>query len=257
MSSWPRSPGARSEAGEPLLAARGLVGPGIGPIDLEARPGEILGVFGLVGSGRTELLETLFGARKLHAGSVERDGEPVRLRRPADAVSAGIALVPSDRLRKSVFPTLKAGDNVLLPSLSRLSRLGWRRRSHEREAFSSVTQQLNLQPQRRDLEARRFSGGNQQKLVISRWMQSGDDCRVLLLDEPTQGVDVGARKDLYDALRRFADSGRAVVVTSSEPEELLQLAHRVVVLSRGRAVGSLRGADITERRILELAHLGE
>src|SRR6185436_12783550 len=111
---------------------------------------------------------TLFGARSLHGGRITRDGEPVRLRRPADAVAAGIALVPSDRLRKSVFPTLQAADNVLLPSLSRMARLGLRRRRREREAFTDVTGRLNLQPQRRELEARRFSGGNQQKLVISR-----------------------------------------------------------------------------------------
>src|SRR4029078_11238686 len=98
------------------------VAPGIGPIDVAARPGEILGVFGLVGSGRTELLETLFGARSLHGGRITRDGEPVRLRRPADAVAAGIALVPSDRLRKSVFPTLQAADNVPLQSVARVAR---------------------------------------------------------------------------------------------------------------------------------------
>jgi ribose transport system ATP-binding protein len=242
---------------EPVLRVSNLVGPGIGPIDLEARPGEVLGIFGLVGSGRTELLESLFGARKLHGGTIECEGEALRLRRPDDAVAAGLALVPSDRLRKSVFPTLPAGDNVLLPRMSPLSRFGFRSRARERVAFDGVTAQLNLDPPRRELEARRFSGGNQQKLVISRWLQSGSDCRVLLLDEPTQGVDVGARKDLYDALLAFAKPDRAVLLTSSEPGELLQLASRVLVLSRGRAVGLLRGADITERRMLELAHLGE
>jgi ribose transport system ATP-binding protein len=179
------------------------------------------------------------------------------LSRPDDAVEAGIALVPSDRLRKSIFPTLRASENVLLPSLARMSRFGLRRRRRERAAFDAATGGLNLQPRRPDLEARQFSGGNQQKLVISRWMGAGDACRVLLLDEPTQGVDVGARRDLYDALRRLAADDHAVVVTSSEPEELPQLANRVVVLSRGRIVGELRGPEITERRMLELAHLGE
>jgi ABC-type sugar transport system ATPase subunit len=132
-----------------------------------------------------------------------------------------------------------------------------RRRGPERRTFTQAAEQLHLQPQRPELEARRFSGGNQQKLVLGRWMQSGEKCKVLLLDEPTQGVDVGARSELYRAVREFARDGRAVVLTSSEPEELIEVADRVLVLSRGRQVGMLTGDEITETRMLELAHLGE
>ena len=146
--------GSDCVASRPILRADGLLAPGIGPIDLEVGAGEVLGVFGLVGSGRTELLETLFGARRLDGGSVWMGDERLRLRRPDDAVEAGLALVPSDRLRKSVFPTLQAGENVLLPSLARLSRFGIRRRRRERAAFDEITKGLNLQPPRRDLEAR-------------------------------------------------------------------------------------------------------
>ena len=246
------------EAQQPLLSISRLVASGIGPLDLDLHPGEIVGIFGLVGSGRTELLETLFGARRLHSGRIELAGRRLKLRNTADAVAAGIALVPSDRLRTSLFASMSSLDNMLLPSFVRLGRLGLRRRSEERHAFSEVAATMNLQPRRSDLEARRFSGGNQQKLVLGRWLQQGQPCTVLLLDEPTQGVDVGARRDLYDALRDFTGTGeRAVVMTSSEPEELLRLAHRVVVLSAGGGVGVLRGAEITEHALLELAHTQE
>lgn len=244
--------------GTPVLRARGLVAAGIGPIDVDVAPGEILGVFGLVGSGRTELLETLFGARRAAGGEVWVGDRKVRVRHPGDAVAEGIALIPSDRLRKSVFPTLSAADNVLLPSFGRLSRARtWRRRASERGLFDEAASGLNLQPARPRLEAQRFSGGNQQKLVLGRWLQSGDGCRVLLLDEPTQGVDVGARSELYRGVRDFVRGGRAAVLASSEPEELLAVADRVLVLSRGRPVGLLEGNGVTELRMLELAHLGE
>ena len=240
--------------GDIILSARRVVAPGIGPIDIDVHSGEIVGVFGLVGSGRTELLETLFGAQPAHAGTIAIGGRERAIRSPAAAVAAGVALVPSDRHRKSILGGLSAIDNALLPSFGRLARFAVRSRKVERATFDDVAGRLNLQPRRSDLEARRFSGGNQQKLVIGRWLPEGEHCRVLLLDEPTEGVDVGARSDLYKALREFASAGRGVIVTSSEPEELLALADRVIVLSRGRRVAELHGDEISERRLLEAAH---
>jgi ribose transport system ATP-binding protein len=245
-------------SGAALLRVRHLVGGGIGPLDLDLAEGEILGVFGLVGSGRTELLETLFGARGMRTGTISIADEPVNLRRPGAAVAAGMALVPSDRFRNSVLVTMRAGDNILLPSFKRLARLGTlRRRARERRLFTQIASRLDLQPPESQLEAGRFSGGNQQKLVLGRWLLSGDECRILLLDEPTQGVDVGARAELYAAIREFVGSRRGAIVTSSEPDELTQIADRVLVLSRGRRVDVLEGSDITELRMVESAHLGE
>jgi ribose transport system ATP-binding protein len=143
---------------------------------------------------------------------------------------------------------------MLLPSYRLLGRLGLRRVGSERSVFGQAAGALRLHPQRGDLEARRFSGGNQQKLVIARWLNALGHCRLLLLDEPTQGVDVGARKEIYDALRAAAADGRSVVVTSSEPDELMQIADRVVVLSGGRIAGVLEGGNIAEARMLSLAH---
>jgi ribose transport system ATP-binding protein len=239
------------------ISADGILAPGIGPIDLTVREGETLGVFGLVGSGRTELLETLFGARRRYGGSISIGGQVTAIGSPGDAVAAGIALVPSDRRRRGIFRDLSAGDNMLLRALRRLSWFGIRRFSREADLFHNLADQLDLQPRRRALDAQSFSGGNQQKLVLGRWLQDSQHCRVLLLDEPTEGVDVGARQDLYETLRAFCATGSAVVLTSSEPEELLQVVDRVIVLSHGRAVANLARGEITERRLLELAHLGE
>jgi ribose transport system ATP-binding protein len=215
-------------------------------------------VFGLVGSGRTELLESLFGAREVLGGTIDLGQGAVRPKGPAKAFASGIALVPSDRLRKSMFPSLSAADNMLASSFGDIARGGMRRRARERSLFGQAASNLNLQPRQPDLEARRFSGGNQQKLVHGRWLNAVKDCRVLLLDEPTQGVDVGARSEIYAALRAAVAAGdRSVVATSSEPEELMQIADRVIVLSHGRLVGLLEGRDITENRLLALAHAVE
>jgi ribose transport system ATP-binding protein len=144
---------------------------------------------------------------------------------------------------------------VLLPSYRKLSKFGIRRAGVEQRSFTTVTDRLDLQPRRGDIPARSYSGGNQQKLVVGRWLSTR--CDVLLLDEPTQGVDVGARRDLYTAIREMAAEGRAAIVTSSEPEELSQLADRVLVLSRGHIVAELPASEVTERRLLELSHHNE
>lgn len=248
------APFAGAATAEPLLRVKDLIAAGIGPVTFDVRPGEVLGVFGLVGSGRTELLETLFGNRVRYGGAVSVDGKTLDPRGPAAAVSAGLALVPADRLRKSILGSLSSAENMLLSSFGLLGRLGLRNRSAERRTFSQATARLDLRPPRMDLEARRFSGGNQQKLVIARWLNSTRECRLLMLDEPTQGVDVGARRDIYAALRATAASGGSVVVTSSEPEELVQIAHRVIVLSGGRIAATLRAEEIDETRLLSLAH---
>jgi ribose transport system ATP-binding protein len=251
------SAGRQSQArsATPALSVQGLVGGGIGPVDLDVGAGEVIGIFGLVGSGRTELLETLFGARPASAGTIAVRGHRLKLRRPPDAVSAGVALVPSDRLRKGMFPTRRASENVLLRSFVQFSHFGlWRRPRKERSAFEETARQVKLDPPRPELEARRFSGGNQQKLVLGRWLRARDRCHVLLLDEPTQGVDVGARQELYEAIRSFSRGGCGVLLASSEPEELIEVADTVIVLSHGRLVGRLRGQEISETRMLALAH---
>jgi ABC-type sugar transport system ATPase subunit len=243
----------------PSLEVRGLAGPGFGPVDLTVGEGEIVGLYGLVGAGRTELLETLAGARRATAGGARIAGERLSLRSPAAVLGQGVALVPSDRLRTSIFPTLPAADNVLLPSYAHLARAGTARdRRAEQTLFGAVAGAMSLAPNRPHLAAARYSGGNQQKLVIGRWLNPRTGCRLLLLDEPTDGVDVAARAELYAALRRFVTTGgTAALLASSEPEELLAVADRVIVLARGRISGVLQRTDLDEHTLLELAHAGE
>jgi len=246
------------DEGTARLQVHDLLGPGIGPIDLDVQARETVGVFGLVGSGRTELVETIFGARKRRSGTVSVDGRGVRMKDSADAVAAGVALIPSDRMRKSLFIDIRADENVLFPSYGRLSRRGmWRDRRGERKLFKEGADQINLDPPVASQVARRFSGGNQQKLVLERWLQLGEACSVMLLDEPTQGVDVGARGELYAAIRGFAEGGGAIVFTSSEADELLQVADRIVVLARGKVVCEYERGAVTESELVEAAHFGE
>lgn len=243
----------RVRAGEAVLELRGLRGPRFGPVDLRVGAGEVVGLFGMVGSGRTELLETLFGARQAVGGDARFRGRRHRPANPAGAIAAGIALVPSDRLRQSLFAELSALENSLLPSFRALSRLGLRQRDRERDRFAAAAGDVRLHPAEPRMPARILSGGNQQKLVVGRWLALPGRVALLLLDEPTQGIDVGARHDLYRLLRQLARDGTGVLFASSDPDEARALADRVVVLSRGRVVAQLRAAAASNERLLGLA----
>lgn len=243
---------------KPMLSVSNLRAVNLGPVSMNVSAGEIVGVFGLVGSGRTELLETLFGASRNVDGAVTLDGKHYSPRDTANAVRQGAALVPSDRLRKSIVSGMSAADNMLMSAMNVMDLFGLRRPTREAKVFDAEAAKLNLVPREPTLEARRFSGGNQQKLAIGRWLHGLRDVKLLMLDEPTQGVDVGARKDIYEALRAVSAEGHAaILVTSSEPEELFQIAHRVIVLSDGKIAGELSGDDVTDSAMMALAHAAE
>lgn len=249
----PRTPPRAAQ--EPQLAVEELTGPGFGPVSFRVAPGEIVALFGLIGSGRTRLLETLFGRRVRTGGGIRLAGRPVSPRRPAQALSAGVALVPADRRTQGLLPVLGAHDNVLLPAVRRLARRGLRSRATERELFARVAQAVELRLARPDLPAAAFSGGNQQKLMLGRWVDPALGVRVLLLDDPTQGVDVGARQEIYRTVSDLAARrGAAVVFASSDPEEVVALAHRALILAGGRVTAELSGAQLTEEALLSAAH---
>ncbi|UUU36859.1 sugar ABC transporter ATP-binding protein [Streptomyces sp. CA-210063] len=248
----PSSPGAPLTA---RLTVRGLRGPGFGPVDLTVGEGEIVGLYGLIGSGRTRVLETLFGRRRVAGGTVRVGDRAVSPARPADALAAGIALVPADRRAQGLLPGLSAQDNVLLPSVRTLARRGVRALGAERRVFDSLAEAVGLRPTRPALPASAFSGGNQQKLLLGRWINEARAVGVLLLDEPTQGVDVGAREEIYDVVATLAEQrGTAVLFASSDPEEAASLAHRCLIVDRGRIVGELSGPDLTEEALLAAVH---
>ncbi|MFJ2960961.1 sugar ABC transporter ATP-binding protein [Streptomyces collinus] len=239
----------------PRLVAEDLRGPGFGPVGLSVAEGERVGLFGLIGSGRTRILETLYGRRRATAGTIRVGDRTVAPARPADALAAGIALVPADRRAQGLFPSMTAQDNALLPSVKPLSRLGVRALSSERRVFGALATAVGLRPARPRLPAGAFSGGNQQKLVLGRWINEARHVDVLLLDEPTQGVDVGARQEIYRVVSTLAgERGTAVLFASSDPEEIVALADRCLIVARGRIVGELSGTELTEQALLSAVH---
>ena len=240
---------------EPVLKVQGLSRQGeFETLDLEVRPGEIVGLAGLVGSGRSEILETVYGARKPTTGQVLVDGKALKPGSVRAAVRAGLGLAPEERKAQALLMLESVTRNVSVSSMSRFSRGGWIDRGAELGAARAATRELSLRPDNPSVPVRTLSGGNQQKAVLARWLLRG--CKVLLLDEPTRGVDVGARAELYAVIRRLADEGLAVLLVSSEVPEVLGLADRVLVLREGRVVHTAPARELDEHRVLDLVMEG-
>ncbi|MBW4025465.1 MAG: sugar ABC transporter ATP-binding protein [Proteobacteria bacterium] len=219
-------------------------------ISFAVRDGEIFGIAGIVGAGRTELVRSIAGADPLAAGTITLDGAVLRLTGPADAIGAGIVLVPEDRKGQGVLLEHSVGDNLALGNMDRLGGHGWIDPAKIRDFGTRMMERLGVKG-RVGQQARYLSGGNQQKVVIARWVAR--EPKVFILDEPTRGIDVGARAAIYEVIAELAGSGMAVVVVSSDLEEVLGLAHRVMVLARGRQMGILDRADATNLAVMALA----
>jgi ribose transport system ATP-binding protein len=223
---------------ETVLEVRGLdVVGAAGPVSFSVRAGEIVGLAGLVGAGRTELLEAIFGSRRSTAGSVLVHGRPVKRNHPAAAITAGMAMVPEDRKLNGAVLSMSVLDNGSLPRLSSFSLAGWLRGKARSTAVSEVMSTVRLRSRGLGQEVGTLSGGNQQKVVLARWLTG--DVNVLLLDEPTRGVDVGARSEIYRIITEFAANGMAVVMASSDMPEIVGLSHRAFVMRAGELVGEL------------------
>jgi ABC-type sugar transport system ATPase subunit len=248
----PRAEAAASAHGAPVvLELRNLTRrPCFRDISLTLRAGEIVGLFGLVGSGRSELLETLFGMSAPHSGELIVAGRPVRFSSVHEAVRHGIALVPEERQRQGLFFNLSLRHNLVLPSrAAQEARLV--RGAAEREEAERLLKAWRIKAAGVDAPPDSLSGGNQQKVVLAKWLAI--EPRVLLLDEPTKGVDVGAKFDIHEIIRRQAAGGMGCLVVSSDLPEVLTLAHRVLVMREGRLQGELDGADATEESVMDLA----
>lgn len=243
-------PSRSAERRPPVLVARGMTVPSrLHGVSFEAAPGEIVGVAGLVGSGRTELLESIFGARRAE-GTVTVSGERVPRLRPRAMAARGVALVPEDRQGQGLALPLPIADNAALASLPR----GFLTRETVRRAVRGCLEGLRLSAPSLDHPVSALSGGNQQKVVVGKWLL--EPRRVMLLDEPTKGVDLPARRQLLATMRRLADEGLAVVWVSSELEELHEAADRIIVLVAGRAVATVDPRETTLSRLFALA-MGE
>ncbi len=221
-------------------------------VSLSVRAGEIVGLGGLQGCGASELMAGIFGAHGGRTdGSIRLRGAPVSLRSPADAIRAGVAYVPNDRKGAGLVPDAPIVFNATLAALPRLSPAGWRSPRREREATRAAVEPLRLRAASLDLPASALSGGNQQKVVLAKWTMTRPS--LLLLDEPTRGVDVGAKREIYALLDEWTAAGMGVLMITSEMPELLAMSDRIVVLHRGRVTATLGAAEATPERVLAAA----
>ena len=240
----------------PLLELRGLSTARVLDVNLTVRPGEIVGLAGMMGSGRTAIMRAIFGIDARIGGNILVHGKAVEIDRPADAVKAGIALIPEDRRGHAIVPMMTVEQNFGMASHARFSRFGLLRRRARSAATRHYVEEFRIRPATTGSAMGSLSGGNQQKVVIARWLATG--ARVLLFDEPTRGIDVGAKAEIYSQLQRLAEGGAAVLVISSELPELLLLSDRIGIVSGGRLTRMIDDVtDLTEEILMAYAERGE
>ncbi|MBE1588529.1 sugar ABC transporter ATP-binding protein [Nonomuraea angiospora] len=246
---YPRRPARR---GRPLLTVSGLTRRGaFGDVSFEVRAGEVVGMAGLVGAGRTEVVRAVFGADRYDAGEVTVRGTRLP---PGDvhaAMEAGLGLVPEDRKGQGLVPRAGVAENLGLVTMRDATRAGFVDRSRLRSAAAKAAERLGIRMAGLDQEVRTLSGGNQQKVVIGKWLVA--DARVLILDEPTRGIDVGAKVEIYELVNELTAEGDAVLMVSSDLPEVLGMSDRILVMARGRLVGELRAAGATQDDVMALA----
>lgn len=246
---FPKEPAPR---GSVLFEARGLSTAGVfRGVSFTVRAGEILGIAGLVGSGKIEVAHAVFGMVPLDGGEMRVDGRPVAIRAPVDAIALGIGLVPEDRKSQGLILGMSLRDNITLPSIGRMSTLGFIRKAEERAVVERLMRRLDIRAAGPDQEARNLSGGNQQKAVLAKWLQTG--VRILFLCEPTRGIDVGAKVEMYRLMVELAQAGVGVVMISSEMEEVLGMSDRILVMHEGRVTAQFSREEATQEKVLASA----
>lgn len=237
---------------EELLSVRNLSADhGVRDVSFAVRRGEILALYGLMGSGRTEIFDRLFGLSDSAGGEIVIEGKPIRIDTPHQAISAGLAYVTEDRKHSGLVLTGDVRDNLCLATLDRVSTGPLMRVAAERDAAQRMIETLNIKTASDKLSVSSLSGGNQQKVVLGKWFLT--EPRILLLDEPTRGVDVGAKREIYRVMSDFTRAGGAVIMISSETDEVLGMADRAVVMRDGRVAGELQRAELSAERLLHLA----
>jgi ABC-type sugar transport system ATPase subunit len=238
-----------------VLSASGICGVRVKDASFKVYAGEVVGIAGLLGSGRSELGRLIFGAQQLTGGTLEMEGRPLDLRSPRDGIERGIALVPEDRTVGGSHQTMSLAENITLPELHSLSRFGRLRKRAERRKVKELIEQYNVKPPQPAKRFATLSGGNQQKAILAKWMRL--DPQLLILDEPVQGVDIGARAEIYAMLEKAAAAGAGIVMIDSEIEDLCRLCDRVLVLVDGRIVAELSGEAADSGRVTEAIYSEE
>ena len=246
-------PARKSNLGKPRLEVSGLRrGTAVRDVSLSVRSGEIVGLAGLVGAGRTETVRLIFGADAREAGDIRLDGNLLAIRSPREAINAGIGLLTEDRKLQGLVLSHSVRDNFALPNLDRLSRRGFVQSQAEREELGNYVKILGIRIPHQDQPAIHLSGGNQQKVVLAKWLAR--NCEVLIFDEPTRGIDAGAKYEIYLLMNDLAARGKAVIMISSELPELIGMADRILVMHDGRITGEIADARrSTQEEIMQLA----
>jgi len=236
-----------------VLEVRGLNrGSAIKDVSFHLRRGEILGLAGLMGAGRTEVARAVFGADRIDSGEIRVHGAPVSIRSPRDAMAHGIGYLSEDRKQLGLATGLDVETNIVLPCIERFLSFGfWLDRRAMREAAVGFVKRLDIKTPSVEQQVRLLSGGNQQKIVIAKWLLR--DCDILFFDEPTRGIDIGAKSEIYKLLNTLAEQGKAIVMISSELPEILRMSHRILVMCEGRITGELSAREASQQRIMQLA----
>jgi ribose transport system ATP-binding protein len=237
-----------SDIGDVVLDVQNLTGDGIGPVDLQVRAGEVVCLAGLIGSGRSEVARLVFGADPKDGGSVTVNGRSTRITCPDDAIAHGIGMVPESRKDQALFLDHSVENNVSISALDARTTVGVLDRRQIRKDVAAQMAQLHLRKNAIGLPVRALSGGNQQKAVLGRWLMR--DSHVLILDEPTRGVDIGAKSEIYELIDELAARGKAILVVSSDLPEALGVSDRVLVMRQGRIVHELVSREATEEDVM-------
>ena len=244
-------PERKNKRGEKVLEIEHLCGNGLEDISLEAYSGEILGLAGLVGAGRTQLAELLFGVKRPRSGKILVRGQEVKLKSPSEAIKTGISLVPEDRKQQGVLLDMSVSDNIIIPGIRKISRGTLVNKRKAKQIVQKHIEDLKIKTPNSAQTVKNLSGGNQQKVVLAKWLAIDPD--IIIFDEPTRGIDVGAKHEIYLLMTQLAEQGKTILMITSEMEELLGMADRILVLSEGRLTGMLSGDEIEQERVLALA----
>lgn len=251
-----RFPERNAQIGDVKLTAKGLTRNGhFENISFELRKGEVLGIAGLMGAGRTEVAQSLFGYRKLHKGEILLDGKPVKIGNPLQAKKLGFGYVTEDRKSEGLIVEFSIKENISLTNFNTVSSNGIIRSNQEKKLYDTMVKRLGVRTSGPEQAAKSLSGGNQQKIVIAKWL--GIEPDVLILDEPTRGVDVGAKKEIYSIINELAERGVAILMISSELPEVIGMADRVLVMHEGKLTAELPKEEMTQERIMHYATGGD
>lgn len=240
---------------ETLLEVKNLTGNGVSNISFTIKRGEILGLAGLIGSGRTELAELIFGVKQKESGQIIFKGKEILPKTPRDAIDCGIALVPEDRKSKGALLDIDIKGNISMPIIEKISKVFVVNNKREREIANEYKESIRIKTPSLEQKVKNLSGGNQQKVIIAKWLATDPD--LIIFDEPTRGIDVGAKSEIYKLVNSLVESGKTILMISSEMEELMGMSDRIVVLAEGKMTGTLTRDEFDQEKIMSYASIVE